>query len=200
MDAFRININNLHIAFLTKDDPTVASFEKPELLAGTMQIQFTPRVATAPLYGDGHMRHQEILTDGYGITLDHNKIPPKILARMRGQEYEGGVRRSNKADTAVYFALGYNVDLTGGHKELTWLPKCVAAPSNKNVQQRTENINYSTDSLTVTSMALEYNGDYEYAVDTSDTESGFTPEQVDNWFEEVPVLPPKGAETTPKTK
>lgn len=198
-DAFRINIRDMRIAFLLLDDKAGAKFEKPEIIPGAMQIQLAPRVATASLNGDGRMRHKEVLVDGYDVTFDHNKVPPQILARMRGQEYSTeGVRRANAKDTSVFFALGWAVDLTSSFEELTWLPKCVAAPSNKNIQQRVENnINYSTDTLAITAMPLEYNGDYEYTADTSDEESKFTAEQAAKWFDEVLVLPPKGTAAGP---
>ena len=189
----RINVRDVRIAFLVSDNSAGAEFEAPVLIPGTMQIQLSSRVASAALYGDGRQRHQTNKMDGYDVTLDHNMIPPKILARMRGQKYDDatGMRRSNARDQGEQFAMGWVVDLIGEHVELTWLLKCVAAPADRNIQQTTDSTEYSTDSLTITAMSLEYNGDYEYLADTSDTASNFTKEKARMFFDKVPALPPK---------
>jgi phi13 family phage major tail protein len=191
MAAFRINIRDLHIAFLEKDDMNGASHEKPDKIPGIMQIQLTPRVKTGQLYGDGIMRDKRSSIDGYDVTFDHNKVPPKILARMLGQAYENGKRYGNAGDNPKQFALGYAVDLTDGNVELTWLYKCVTAPSTKNAQQATDSVNYSTDNMAITSMPLDYNRDYENVVDTSDADSSISKDDVAGWFEAVPVREPQ---------
>ena len=191
--AVRINVRDVRIAFLERDDMEKAAHERPVLIPGTMQIQLAPRVASAPLHGDGRLRYQVDRVDGYDVTFDHNKVPPKILAKMLGQEYDAGtgVRRSNVDGVPKAFAFGFVVDLTEGHLELTWLPKCKAAPANRNAQQTAGSVEYSTDSLTLTAMPLEYNGDYEYIADTSDPESGFTKDKAEAFFNEVLTLPPR---------
>jgi len=184
----RINVRDVRIAFLTEDSTAGATYELPIIVPGTMQVQLAPRVATAALHGDGRMRHQTNRVDGYDVTFDHNFIPSKLIARMMGHTIDSnGIRRGNASNQPAEFAMGWVVDLTGEEVELTWLPKCVAAPSNKNIQQTTDSIEYSTDSLTVTSMPLEYNGDYEYVADTSDEDSGFTKDDISAFLENVPV-------------
>jgi len=186
----RINVRDVRISFLEKDDSGGVKYETPILIPGTMQIQLAPRVASAALYGDGKTRHQENRVDGYDVTYDHNFIPAQVLAKMKGQEYNNGIRRGNINAQAKEFAMGWIVDLIGKNEvEVTWLTKCIAAPSNKNIQQKTDSVNYSTDSLTVTSLPLDYNGDYEYIADTTDTESGFTAADVDGFFAAVPIEP-----------
>ena len=190
-DAFRINIKNLHIAFLIQDSLAGAMFEDPIPLPGIMQVQLAPRVKEGNLYGDGRLRNAIRKIDGYNVTFDHNKVLPYILARMRGQSYVNGIRRANTNDQPPHFALGWEAAQTDGYRELTWLTKCIAAPANKDLQQETESINYSTDALAITSMALEYNLDFEYIVDTSDDKSSEAEEAVKTWFNGVPVIAPK---------
>ena len=189
----RINVRDVWIAFLIQDDKTGATFEVPVLIPGTMQVLVAPRVASETIYGDGNARYTVIKVGGYDVTLDHNMIPPKILSRMRGQAYVTGkkIRRSNVSDVQENFAMGWTVDLTGKFVEVTWLPKCTATPPSRNAQQTTgSSINHSPDSMTITALPLEYNGDYEYIADTSDKESGFTPADAASFFNEVPVVPP----------
>ena len=196
----RMNVRDVHIAFLIKDSINGAEWEPPEKIPGVMQIQVSPQVASASLFGDGRRRHHVSIVTGYDVTLDHNMIPPKIMARMRGQTYDDatGVRRSNTRDQAAACAVGWTVDLIGEYEEVTWLPKCVIAPSDRNIQQTTESIEYSTDSLTVTSLSLEYNGDFEYQADTTGTSSNFTKEVAAKFFDKVFVLPPKGPVVPPE--
>ena len=193
MDAFRINVRDIYIDFLVKDDITGVVYENtPTLIPGAMEVTLAPTVASASLYGDGRRRHQTIKVGGYEVTLEHNKIPPPILARMRGQsvDTETGIRISSTKDTPADFAIGWTTDLTDDHVEVTWLPKCTAAPSDKSAQQTTDSIEYSTDSLAITALALEYNDHFEYIADTSDAVSGFTHAKASTFFDKVPILPP----------
>ncbi|MCL2225792.1 MAG: hypothetical protein FWB96_12565 [Defluviitaleaceae bacterium] len=188
----RINVRDVRIAFLVTDGSEGATYEDSILIPGTMQIQLAPRVASAALHGDGRARHQENRVSGYDVTFDHNMIPPQVLSKMKGQKYINGIRRSNVNAQPKEFAMGWVVDLIGG-VEVTWLPKCLASPSNKNIQQTTDTVNYSTDSLTVASFPLEYNGDYEYIADTTDTESDFNESDVAEFLKTVPAVPPEGS-------
>jgi len=185
----RMNIRDLRIAFITKEGSEGIEYEAPILIPGAMEVGLSPRVSEAPLYGDGRLRHKVKKIDGYDVTLGHNKIPPAISARMQGKSLEGKIRVSRTVDSTSGFALGFVVDQFDGHTENTWLPKCVAAPSERTVQQSTGSVEYSTDSLSITSMALQYNDAYEYTGDTADEESGFSKEDAKTFFDKVPVMP-----------
>jgi len=190
----RINVRDVHIAFIIRDDRGGAEFEPPTLIPGAMQVQLTPRAANSTIHGDGVSRYRVVRVDGYDVAFDHNRIPAQILARMKGQQYDGDgkVRNTHAGDVPADFAMGWTVDLTGGDVEVTWLPKCSMTPPSRNVQQSTDSINHSPDSITIFSMPLEYNRYYEHIADTSDTESGFTKADAAVFFDEVPVLPPRG--------
>ena len=195
MDAFPINIRDIVIDFLESDDENGVVYEgNPTRIPGTMQISVTPTVASASLYGDGNQRDHQDAIGGYDVSLEHNKIPPPTRARMRGQKLDRntGVYISNTKDVAKQFAIGWTVDLTGGHVEVTWLLKCKAVPTERTVEQKKgDAIVYSTDSLNITAMPLAYNNDFDYIADTSDEYSGFTHEKAATFFDKVLVVPPR---------
>jgi len=189
----RINVRDVEIAFLTRDDNDGVTYESPIHIPGTMQIQLAPRVASDVIHGDGNARYHVVKVGGYDVTFDHNRIPSPIMARMRGQRYsaDGKTINSHVNDVPADFAMGFTIDLTGGEVEVTWLVKCSVTPPNKNTQQTTENMNHSPDSVTIFAMPLEYNGYYEHIGDTSDKESGFTMADAAAFFNTVPILPPR---------
>jgi len=190
--AGRIGVRNVVVAFLTKDDSTGVAYEPPILIAGTMQMTLTPRIADDKIYGDGKVREHAVEMDGYDATLEHNRIPAEILARMLGKRINKatGIRRGNVRDRIAKFAIGYIIDLAGGFVECVWLTKCTVVPPEKNTTQKTDSLTHSPDSLPITSIPLAYNDDYDYIGDTSDKDSGFTDATAATFFDTVPVLPP----------
>jgi len=198
-DAFRINVRDSRIAFLVSDDSTGVKYEPPIKIPGTMQIQLAPRVAEAILYGDGRERHKAVKVTGYDVTFDHNRIPPGVAARMSGKKYDEttGVRHSHVNDQPEPFAWGWVVDLTDNHEEITWLTKCTMSPPNRDMQQSEDSINYSTESMTVTALALDYNGYFEHVGDTSDEPSGFDKEKAAAFLESAPAFPPRSDSEQP---
>ena len=197
--GFRINVKKMTLFPLIEDSEgqETTYSEKPDTIPGTMQLTIKPNLTSGKLYGDGHVRDEQNVVMSLDIDVEHNKWPLSLVAKYSGSDIIKHGVRTNVSDQPINFAMGYCVELTGGGEELTWLYKCKIAPSDKNAQQRTESINYSTDRWIIKALPLEYNGDIKFTVDTSDPEMGFTTEMAKTWLDEVHVLPPKGEETDP---
>lgn len=187
--ANRINVKDLVYCILTSDVAgTTPVYGAVKPFAKAMQIQITPAVASGTLYGDGVQQEKLSKLTGLTVAFDVNKIPIEVMAEILGHTYSNGVLREKASDTPPYIAVGYKVEQTGGKQELVWLLKGSAQPPNASVQQATESINFSTDSITVDFIPREYDGELRWYGDTANAD--LTTSAVSSWFTTGPANVP----------
>lgn len=183
--AYRINVEHLVYAIMTKDEPSLVDYGTIKKLSEAMQIQLTPSVASGQLFGDGVKQSSIAKLTGMTAVLDVTKVQIDDRAIITGATYEDGVLIEGKDDTAPYIAIGWKVpqDMPGV-AEYHWLLKGRARPYANTVQQQTDNINYSTDTITIEFVPRDFDGAIKYSADSADPT--FTEEQAAKWFEKVP--------------
>lgn len=179
--ANRINIKNPVFAILTTDTKDSISYGEVTSLGDAMQVQVTPTLSAGTLYGNGMQKENISKIVGIALVLDVNKVPIENRAKILGHTYASGILHVKPGDQAPYMAVGYEVDETNGATEYTWLFKGRAQPFNGTVQQSTENINFSTDSITINFIAREYDGELYQIADTANAD--FSQE---DWMTSVP--------------
>lgn len=180
----RINVKNMVYAILTKDDTQSVEYGEVKPFAKAMQIQVTPSVSSGTLYGDG--MKQEVIGKLTGLTVvaDINKLNIDVRTEILGITYENGVATDKAGDEAKEIALGYMVEQTGNTAEYIWLLKGRPQPYASTVQQQTDNINFSTDSVTIEFVPREHDEEIRKFADSADP--AFTKEMQDKWFLNVP--------------
>ena len=186
--ANRINIKNAVYCVLQTDESEGTTYGDVKSLSPAMQVQLTTSLATGVLHGDGVQQENIARITGIAMVLDVNKIPIEDRAIILGNKYENGILEEVAGDEAPYIAVGYEVPETNGCKELIWLLKGRAQPYNSNVQQSTENINFSTDSVTINFIPRDSDGRLRFFGDTANAD--LTEEQVTKWFKTGPSVPP----------
>lgn len=186
--ANRINVKNVVYAMLESDESGGTTYGEVKTISPAMQVQLTPTLASGVLYGNGVQQENIAKITGISLVLDVNKIPIENRAEMMGNKYANGVLEEGAEDEAPYLAIGYEVEETNGCKELIWLLKGRAQPYNSNVQQSTDNINFSTDSLTINFTPRDSDGKLKFFADTANEE--FTAQQAEKWFKTGPSAPP----------
>lgn len=182
--ANRINVKNLKYAVITEDTATSYTTGDIKTFAKAMQVQITPTVATGTLYGDGAKQEDLAKLTGVTLQVDANKIPIEVKAEVNGNEYENGVLQENKDDQAQDIAVGFEVEQTNNKRELIWLYKGKVQPFANTVQQATDNINFSTDTLTINFIPRELDGNIRAIADTANAE--FTEVMADAFLTKVP--------------
>lgn len=189
--ANRINIKNLVYCKLLTDEVGSTTYGEVKPLSPAMQIQVTVSLASGVLYGDGAQEENIAKMTGIAVVLDVNKVCIEDRAEILGNKYENGVLVEKEGDEAPYIALGYEIPETNGCKELIWLLKGRAQPYNSNVQQSTDNINFSTDSITINFIPRTSDEMLRFFGDTANAD--LTEEQVKKWFTTGPSTVPTGA-------
>lgn len=163
----RINVKNLHMAKATKQEDGQVVFDKPEHIIGMEKISRKTQMASGKLHGDGKIRKNSIKKSGYELSLSLNNLPSEWRNYLEGTTFtDGGVEYATSKDIPNYFAIGWEVEKTGGFSEFVWFPFCQAQPVEQETQQTEDNINYSTDSITITALENDYIGRYYNFVDT----------------------------------
>lgn len=163
----RINVKNLYMAKATKQEDGQVVFDKPEHIIGMEKISRKTHMASGKKYGDGKIRKSNIKKSGYELSLSLNNLPSEWRNYLEGTTFtDGGVEYATSKDIPNYFAIGWEVEKTGGFSEFVWFPFCQAQPIEQETQQTEDNINYSTDSITITALENDFIGRYYTFIDT----------------------------------
>ena len=182
----KINVQNVHLAEITKSPEGEIAFGKPEHVVGAMQIGRNPQIASGQLYGDGKISHETSRKVRYELNVDLNKLPTKWRRYMEGVKVTTGVESGTSKDEPNPFAIGWEVEKTGDQKELVWFVYCLANPIQETTRQSEDNINYSTDSITISALEDDSLGRFYTLIDSEDEE--ITPEMIANFFKKVQIL------------
>lgn len=163
----RINVKNLYMAKATKQEDGQVVFDKPEHIIGMEKISRKTQMASGKLHGDGKIRKNGIKKSGYELSLSLNNLPSEWRNYLEGTTFtDGGVEYATSKDIPNYFAIGWEVEKTGGFSEFVWFPFCQAQPIEQETQQTEDNINYSTDSITILALENDFIGRYYTFIDT----------------------------------
>lgn len=147
--GYRINVANAKVAKVTENTDASYTISDVTKLPGLRSIDFTPLLATGQLYGDGVLVEDAAMITGGTVKIDNNKIEIATRAMITGSEYKDGVLDVKTTDVAPEIALYVETEASNGTKEQMWFLCCKAQPFGVNGTQRENNINYSTDSLTL---------------------------------------------------
>lgn len=184
--AYKINVENLVYAPVISDGPEGTEYGDIKKLSEAMQIQLTPNVATGQLYGDGVVQSSTSKLTSITAVVDVTKVPIDVKADILGHKYENGKLVTSGKDLPPYVAVGYRVPQdVDGIAELVWLLKGKAQPFATTVTQATDNINYSTDSLTIDFIQRESDGALKVEADMANSE--FVEGTEKTWFDSVPT-------------
>ena len=147
--GYRINVANAKVAKVTANTDENYTISDVTKLPGLRSIDFTPLLATGQLYGDGVLVEDAAMVTGGTVKIDANKVAIATRAMITGAEYKDGVLDIKTTDVPPEIALYVETEASNGTKEQMWFLCCKAQPFGVSGTQRENNINYSTDSLTL---------------------------------------------------
>lgn len=148
-ETYRINVENAGYALVTTNTSVNYLLGTKVSLPGLRSIDLTLQLASGKLYGDGSIACNIAQATGATVKVDINKIAIENRAKMLGQTYDNGILDVKAGDTAPLMALYVEVVSDQGTKEQMWFLCGVAQPFGLTGQQREDNINFSTDSMTM---------------------------------------------------
>lgn len=182
--ANRINVKNLKYAVLTANSSSEYTYATINEMAKAMQIQLTPTLATGTLYGDGAKEEDLAKLTGITVQLDSNKLPIEVRADILDNTYENGVLTESKSDEPKEIAMGFEVEQTNGKREVIWLLSGKAQPYANTYAQSTDNITFSTDTITVSFVPRSLDGAIRKFGDTANAD--FTDTMANSFLSSIP--------------
>lgn len=185
--AYRINIKRPVYCEVLTDTASGTTYGTVKTLGEIQEAQITPQSATGRLYGDGGIVDSSALLTGVTLALQLTKIPVEAVADIYNYTVTNGVVQVKAGTTAKMIAVGFEVVQSDGSSEYTWLLKGRPQAINNTVQQSTDNINYSTDTLTIEFVKRISDEMIRYYADSANAD--FTAAQAEKWFEAGPAAP-----------
>jgi phi13 family phage major tail protein len=183
MNEVKINVQNVHLAEITESPEGELTHGTPEHVAGAMEIGRVPQISSGQLYGDGKIRKETSRKVKYQITANLNKLPTKWRRYMEGVTVKNGVESATSKDEPKPFAMGWEVEKTGEKKEMIWFLYCKAEPIQETTRQSEDNVNFSTDNLTISALEDDRLGRFYTFIDTEDED--VTEDMIKNFFAKV---------------
>lgn len=182
--ANRINVSRIVYAPILKDTATEYTHGDVKELGKAMQVDITPSLAAGVLFGNGAKEEDLAKLTGIELKVDLNKVSIETRAELMGNAYENGVITESKSDQAIDIAVGFEVEQTGNNKELMWIFKGKVKPFANTVQQSTDNITFSTDSIAIGFVPRAIDGGIRAIGDTANAD--FTSVMASAFLESVP--------------
>lgn len=183
--AYKINIKNPVYCIMLTDEKTGTTYGQVKTLGEAQQAQVTASSATGTLFGNGIKVDSSAKLTGLTLVLDSTKVPVEAKAEIFDYTVTNGVVQVKAGAQPKFIAVGYEVEQTSGKSEYVWLLKGRPQPMNANASQSENNINYSTDQLTVEFVERVSDGMLEFFADGANEE--FTDAQAAKWFNAGPA-------------
>jgi len=181
-----IGIEKLYVAKQTKDDITGLIYAAPKYYAGVKTLGIKPKQNTEKLFAENILWDQATSLDSVDVEADLADLTSAQRVELLGQTTAaaGGVYASG-ADVAPYVALLYKATLRNGAKRYGVIYKGAFQLPEDNLEGQEGKTKFQAPKVKATFQPTQYNGMWEYHVDTTDPNC---PGTIDStWFNAVTV-------------
>ena len=171
-----IGFENLHYAKLTKDDSSGVTYGEVKNLPGAVSINEDAQSDTAKLYADNRLWETAQVFNEGSVELVVADLPASVCAELGGHTIDSsGKIVYNADDVAPYFCImGEFLKGDGETKRYFKLLKGQFAETGLEGETKNESTEFRTFTLNATFMPRQYDGNYKYVIDSSDTNSTVT--------------------------
>lgn len=178
-----IGLENAHYAKLTKDNETGVTYDTPKRLPGAVSINENSETNTAELYADNRLWATAQVFSKGDVELVLADLPLATWAELCGHTVnEKGILVENAADVAPYVCImGEGLKEDGKTKRYFKLLKGQCAKVGLDMNTKSNNPEFKTNTLKVTFMARQFDGNYKYVIDSTDENTTVT----SGWYSAV---------------
>lgn len=182
-----IGCQQLHIAEVTKDDLTGATFGEPKPVPAVIGVDITDNTDNVTFYSDDSVEQVIPAFSGKEVTIELGYLDHSIEALISGNTFENGVFVQNANATAKEYALLFRAPLSKGGYQYVCLYKGVLSRTEANYKTKEDSIEGQTVTLNGVFMPLVYNGNVAVKANSTDVEASTV---ISKWFKEVPLSTP----------
>ena len=165
----KFGLSNVHVAKMIKGEDGAITYDTPFKIPGAVNLSLDAEGDNEPFYADNIKYFESFANNGYSGELEIAKIPDEFLKEILGQKIDsiGGVLE-NINDKITPFAFMYQIegDVTG--TRFCYYNATVSRPSTE-ASSTEDTKTPNTDTLSITTSAIEDTGDVRYKLALSDT-------------------------------
>lgn len=180
---YRVNVDNLVYALLTKDDATGVTYGTVTAVPDVQSIAMKAVTASGKAYGDGVLRKELTKLMAVEVEIELLRVPMAVRAAWLGHTVSTGTIEEDASATPPALALGFRIPHDDGKAEYVWLYKGNASPIDDSAQQSTDQLTFTNSSLKFTFIPRVKDNKIRKWGDSN--EAGFT--GASTWFNAVPV-------------
>jgi phi13 family phage major tail protein len=185
--ARQIGLRDIHIAVLTKDDSTGATYAVPQKLERAISAKITPKANTENLYSDDSVEDILLAFEGVEVEIEINQLSLGSRATLQGSNVVKGVLIENKGDIAPTLALGFKSKKHNGKYRFVWLLKGKFELASDEYDTEADKPDPKSAKLKGTFFSRDFDGNYRYIGD--EDEVGVDETILLAWFAAVPDEP-----------
>lgn len=179
-----IGCQQLHIAEVTKDDLSGATFGSPTPVPAVIGVDITDNTDNVTFYSDDSVEQVIPAFSGKEVTIELGYLSHEIESMISGNTFENGVFVQNANATAKEYALLFRAPLSKGGYQYVCLYKGVLSRTEANYKTKEDSIEGQTVTLNGVFMPLVYNGNVAVKANSTDVEASTV---ISKWFTEVPL-------------
>lgn len=185
--ARQIGLRDIHIAVLSKDDSTGATYSKPEKLERAIGAKLNPKTNSDNIYSDDSV--EDIITafEGIDVEIEVNQLSLSSRAKLQGAKVVKGVLVENKDDIPPTIALGFKSKKNNGKYRYVWLLKGKFELATDEYDTEGEKPKAQSAKLKGKFFSRDFDGNYRFICD--EDEQGVEVGIISGWFGAVPSDP-----------
>jgi len=185
--ARQIGLRDIHIALLTKDDNTGATYATPTKLERAISAKLSPKVNSENIYSDDTVEDVITSFDSIEVEIELNQLSLTSRAILQGASVVTGVLIESKQDLAPTVALGFKSKKHNGKYRFVWLLKGKFELAADEYDTEADKPAPKTAKLKGTFYSRDFDGNFRFIAD--EDEVGIDPLIISGWFTAVPAEP-----------
>lgn len=177
-----IGLRDVHVALLTKDDSTGATYDTPEKVVGAISANVNPNPSSATLFADDGPYDSASTLGEIELELNMADIPPAMQAKLLGHTFANGILVRKSSDVPPWVAVAYRSLKSNGSYRYTWLYKGKFAEAEQENQTKGDSIEWKTPTITGSFVRRDFDDAWQIEAESDDTEAAAS---VAAWFTQV---------------
>lgn len=181
--ARQIGLRDIHIALLTKDDDTGATYDVPTKLERAISAKLTPKSNSENIYSEDSVEDVVTSFEGVDVEIEINQLSLESRARLQGAKVIKGILIESKDDIPPTIALGFKSKKSNGKYRYVWLLKGKFELSSDEFDTEGEKPQPKSAKLKGIFYARDFDGNYRFIGDEDAV--GIDMTIIDAWFTDV---------------
>jgi phi13 family phage major tail protein len=183
----QIGLKDIHIATITKDDDTGATYGTPEKLERAVSAKISPKVNSENIYSDDIVEDVISAFDSVEVEIELNQLSLTSRATLQGAKVVKGVLIESKDDLPPTIAMGFKSKKANGKYRFVWLLKGKFELTSDEFDTEAGKPAPKSSKLKGIFFARDFDGNYRFIAD--EDEVGADLPIISGWFTGVPAEP-----------